>query len=134
MALNYSISGDNVNPAPCTNVAANSTCTPPTVGGPPPPLLVYTPVPPPPLDPSALPNPYPPQLEAGSLDSVYINYSINTTAIKNATSTVTLKGCYSAEAAKNRKWRKANDVIAKDKQCTVKILWRGGQESRLLRD
>lgn len=39
----------------------------------------------------------------------------------NATSTITIKGCYSPTSSKDRPWRKAKPVIADDKQCSVKI-------------
>lgn len=62
-----------------------------------------------------------PVLDAGVGQSVTITYSVNSSYVANTSSTVTLKGCFSATSSANRAWRKANPIIAKDKQCSVKI-------------
>ena len=59
------------------------------------------------------------QLVSGN--AVKITYNVNTTTPANATSTITLRGCYGAQSSANRAWRKPNPIIAKDKQCSVKI-------------
>lgn len=61
-----------------------------------------------------------PEVSIPDGDAVIISYSpIDGTA--NTTSTITLQACYNTPSTQDRPWRKPNNVISKDKQCTVSV-------------
>jgi len=56
-----------------------------------------------------------------SNQKVVINYSVLPNATLDATSHVILKACYSPIATRDRAWRKANNILVLDHQCSFAI-------------
>lgn len=63
----------------------------------------------------------PPVLNANSGDQVLITYFPLGDYAPPVNSTVGLKACFSNETSVNRKWRKRNDIIHKDRRCPTLI-------------
>lgn len=61
------------------------------------------------------------QVDAGQNNSLIVRYSVKEGYGVNVTSTVRIQACYGPDNIVDRPWRKYNDVVSKNKQCSVDL-------------
>lgn len=61
------------------------------------------------------------QVDAGQNNSLVVRYSVKEGYSVNLTSTVRIQACYGPDNIVDRPWRKFNDVIANNKQCSADL-------------